>query len=61
MNIDINFGITEIQVSNIDINFGITENQVMNMDINLAISEILILKIPSVKEKLRASSKYLRI
>ena len=25
MNIDINFGITEIQILNIDINFGITE------------------------------------
>ena len=34
MNIDINFGITEIQILNIDINFGITEIQVLNIDIN---------------------------
>ena len=41
MNIDINFSITEIQVSNIDISFGITEIQVMNIDINLGTSEFI--------------------
>ena len=30
MNIDINFGITEIHVLNININFGITEIQILN-------------------------------
>ena len=39
-NIDTNFGITEVQVSNIDISFGITETQIMNIDINLCIFEI---------------------
>ena len=43
MNININFSITEIQVSNIDINFSITEIQVWNIDINLAISEIFLM------------------
>ena len=37
MNIDINFGITEIHVLNIDINFGITETNVLNIDINFGI------------------------
>ena len=45
MNIDINFSITEIQVSNIDINFGITEIQVSNIDINFGITEIQVLNI----------------
>ena len=39
MNIDINFGITEIHVLNIDINFGITEIHVLNIDINFGISK----------------------
>ena len=56
MDININFSITEIQVSSIDINFVITEIQVMNIDINFDISDIfkinfLILKIPSGEEK----------
>ena len=37
MNIDINFGITEIRVLNIESNFGITEIQVLNIDINFGI------------------------
>ena len=40
MNIDINFGNTEIQVLNIDISFGITEIQVLNIDINFSIKNI---------------------
>ena len=40
MNIDINFGITEIHVLNIDINFGITEIQVLNIDINFGIPKL---------------------
>ena len=45
MNIDINFGINEINVMNIDINFGITEIQVLNIDINFGITEIHVLNI----------------
>ena len=40
INININFGITEIQVLNIDINFGITEIQFLNIDINFGIKNI---------------------
>ena len=40
INIDINFGITEIQALNIDINFGITEIQILNNAINFGIKNI---------------------
>ena len=43
MNIDINFGISEIQILNIDINFGNAEIQILNIDINFGIAEINVL------------------
>ena len=56
MNIDINFGIIEIQVLNIDISFGI---QVMNIDINLGISKKILMNCFNFKSTFRSRKTFL--